>query len=67
MASCQIRQVSQVVAVVTGGASGLGRATVSRLARQGGRVLIADLPGTNGEDIAKENGNNTIFVPTDVN
>ena len=67
MASTQIREISKVIAIVTGGASGLGRATVSRLAHQGARVLIADLPGTDGEQVAKENGDQTIFVPTDVN
>jgi 3-hydroxyacyl-CoA dehydrogenase/3-hydroxy-2-methylbutyryl-CoA dehydrogenase len=62
----EIRQISKVVAIVTGGASGLGKATVSRLARHGARVLIADLPNSPGEETAKESGENTIFVPTDV-
>ena len=62
----EIRQLCRVVALVTGGASGLGKATAARLARQGGRVVIADLLGSPGEDVAKEIGGQTTFVPTDV-
>lgn len=36
MASTEIRAVSKVIALVTGGASGLGKATAARLARQVG-------------------------------
>mmetsp|Transcript_24488 Transcript_24488/g.36989 ORF Transcript_24488/g.36989 Transcript_24488/m.36989 type:complete len:249 (+) Transcript_24488:92-838(+) len=36
--------LSHIVGIVTGGASGLGAATVSALVQKGGRVLIADLP-----------------------
>lgn len=38
-------QIDQTVAVVTGAASGLGRATVQRLAAQGARVVAVDLAG----------------------
>ena len=62
----EIRSLSKVVALVTGGASGLGRATAARLSRQGAGVVIADLPTSNGENVAKEIGGNTTFVPTDV-
>ena len=62
----ELRELSKVVALVTGGASGLGKATVSRLARYGAKVIIADLPTSQGEEVAKQNGNNTIFIPTDV-
>lgn len=41
-------------AVVTGGASGLGRATAQRLARAGCRVVIADLDPERGEAVAAE-------------
>ena len=46
----------KLVALVTGGASGLGRAVASRLARNGGSVVIADLPSSAGEDVAAELG-----------
>jgi len=58
--------IKNAVALVTGGASGLGRATVERLVRQGARVILADLSTSNGNDVAKELGLNCIFVPVNV-
>ena len=40
------------VAIVTGGASGLGGAVARRLAADGATVVIADLPGSPGEAAA---------------
>lgn len=54
------------VALVTGGASGLGRAAAMRLASSGASVVIADLPGTDGEAAARELGGDGHYVPTDV-
>jgi NAD(P)-dependent dehydrogenase (short-subunit alcohol dehydrogenase family) len=53
-------------AVVTGGASGLGRATVEKLLAQGARVVIADLSSSPGAEVAKELGASCRFVPADV-
>ncbi|KAJ9582447.1 hypothetical protein L9F63_015306 [Diploptera punctata] len=58
--------ITNVVGLVTGGASGLGRATVERLIKLGGRVVLCDLATSKGHEVAKELGNNVIFVPTDV-
>ncbi|XP_042235619.1 3-hydroxyacyl-CoA dehydrogenase type-2-like [Homarus americanus] len=55
-----------LVSVVTGGASGLGRATVERIVREGGRAVICDLPTSQGAKVAEEIGDSVIFVPTDV-
>lgn len=55
-----------VVGLVTGGASGLGRATVERIVREGGRVVVCDLPTSNGYEVAKALGENATFSPTDV-
>ncbi|XP_063703532.1 3-hydroxyacyl-CoA dehydrogenase type-2 [Culicoides brevitarsis] len=54
------------VALVTGGASGLGRATVERFARAGSKVVLGDLSTSKGADVAKELGDNVVFVPVDV-
>lgn len=53
-------------AVVTGGASGLGLATVKRLLDNGAQVVIADLPTSAGESVAAELGPRVQFVPADV-
>jgi NAD(P)-dependent dehydrogenase (short-subunit alcohol dehydrogenase family) len=53
-------------AVVTGGASGLGLATARRLVARGTRVVIADLPASNGAGIAEELGPLARFVAADV-
>ncbi|XP_017482396.1 PREDICTED: 3-hydroxyacyl-CoA dehydrogenase type-2 [Rhagoletis zephyria] len=58
--------IKNAVSLVTGGASGLGRATVERLARQGARVVLADLSSSKGSEAAREIGDNVIFAPVDV-
>jgi len=55
-----------VSALVTGGASGLGLACVQRLVAQGAHVVIADLPTSNGAEIAAGLGPNVRFAPADV-
>jgi NAD(P)-dependent dehydrogenase (short-subunit alcohol dehydrogenase family) len=53
-------------ALVTGGASGLGRATVEALLEAGGNAVICDLERSNGAAVAKELGDNVAWAPTDV-
>lgn len=54
------------VALVTGGASGVGRETVLRLAREGARVVLTDLNVEAGEALAAEIGAQAAFVRQDV-
>ena len=53
-------------AIVTGGASGLGLATVRELHAQGAKVVIVDLPSSDGATIAKELGEGAAFAAADV-
>ncbi len=53
-------------ALVAGGASGLGEATVRALAKAGASVVIADLNAEKGEALADELGPATNFVEADV-
>jgi len=55
---------NSIAAVVTGGASGLGRASAEALAAAGARVAIFDLNGEAGEVLAKEIGG--VFCKVDV-
>jgi NAD(P)-dependent dehydrogenase (short-subunit alcohol dehydrogenase family) len=59
-------QLEGAVAVVTGGASGLGLAAARELGRAGAAVVLLDLPGPRGEQAARELGGEARFVPTDV-
>jgi NAD(P)-dependent dehydrogenase (short-subunit alcohol dehydrogenase family) len=54
------------VALVTGGASGLGEATVRRLHTDGAAVVIVDLPSSTGAALASELGDRATFAPADV-
>jgi len=55
-----------VGALVTGGSSGLGRASAQRLAAAGAAVVIADLPTSDGVATAETIGAGAQFVPCDV-
>jgi NAD(P)-dependent dehydrogenase (short-subunit alcohol dehydrogenase family) len=58
--------IGNSVALVTGGASGLGLATVRRLHADGAGVVIVDLPSSQGEMVAKELGDRVLFAAADV-
>lgn len=54
------------VAIVTGGASGLGRGMVELFVEEGGQVVIADVNGESGAAFANELGDAAAFKHTDV-
>ena len=54
------------VAVVTGGASGIGAGIVERIVAEGGTCIIADVQREQGERLATDLGDAARFVPTDV-
>ncbi len=58
--------LKDTVAIVTGGASGLGQATVRRIVQEGGRVGILDRENSDGAKLAEELGDAARFVPADV-
>jgi NAD(P)-dependent dehydrogenase (short-subunit alcohol dehydrogenase family) len=47
------QELSGKVAIVTGGASGLGRARIERFVEEGAAVVIADVDGARGEALAQ--------------
>jgi len=54
------------VALVSGGASGLGRATVERLHAAGASIVVLDLPTSGGADLAERLGERVRFAAADV-
>jgi len=54
------------VALVSGGASGLGRATAEALLATGVKVVILDLPSSAGKAVAERLGPGVVFAPGDV-
>jgi NAD(P)-dependent dehydrogenase (short-subunit alcohol dehydrogenase family) len=59
-------EIANNVALITGGASGLGLATVKELHANGARVVILDLPSSSGKEVAGELGDRAVFSPGDV-
>src|SRR5215813_9070018 len=62
-------RVEGKVALVTGGASGIGRATALTFAREGAKLIIADMYEEGGQQtvhLITEQGGEAIFVRTDV-
>src|ERR1700731_174035 len=56
-------EITDAVALVTGGASGLGLATTRRLLDAGAQVVVLDLKG---EEVVRELGDRARFAPADV-
>lgn len=62
-------QLRDKVTVVTGGASGIGKATALAFSREGANVVVADISVEMGDEVVsmiKQVGGDAIFVKTDV-
>src|SRR6202035_5343941 len=59
-------QIAGSTTVITGGASGLGRATAERLHGAGGKVVLLDLAKSQGTQVASTLGDRALFAPADV-
>jgi NAD(P)-dependent dehydrogenase (short-subunit alcohol dehydrogenase family) len=60
------QELAGKVAIVTGGATGLGRATVERFVEEGAQVVVADIDTARGDELVKQLGAAAAFKQTDV-
>ncbi|MEH7180431.1 3-hydroxyacyl-CoA dehydrogenase [Neobacillus vireti] len=59
-------RIQDSIALVTGGASGLGEATVRNIVKNGGKAAILDLSEERGTKLAEELGENAVFYKSNV-
>ena len=59
-------KLDEKVAVITGGSSGIGKATVQLLVEEGARVVFGDILDDRGKKLADELGENAVYLHTNV-
>lgn len=60
-----MRRLENKVAIITGGASGIGKATASLFVKEDAKVALVDINEERGKQVEKELGKNSIFVKCD--
>ena len=60
-----MKRLENRVALITGGASGMGEASVRRFIAEGARVVLADIDEDRGRAVAAEYGDSCVFVRCD--
>lgn len=64
-----MKSLDQKVAIITGAAAGIGRSCAEVFAQKGAKVVVSDLPDSDGEEVAaslREQDFEAIFIPCDV-
>jgi NAD(P)-dependent dehydrogenase (short-subunit alcohol dehydrogenase family) len=61
-----VNELTGKVAIVTGGASGLGEGLVRRFSAEGAKVVIGDVDRDGGKALAAELGDGAVFIESDV-
>lgn len=59
-------ELNEVIAVITGGASGLGQATARHIVANGGKAVLLDMDAKKGQEFENESPENLCFIKTDV-
>ncbi|KAI6674689.1 hypothetical protein NL676_002595 [Syzygium grande] len=60
------RKLEGKVALITGAASGIGKATAAKFVTHGAKVVIADIQHQLGQETAEQLGPDAVFIPCDV-
>lgn len=61
-----MERIKEKIAIITGGAAGIGETTVRLFIENGAKVILTDIDKEKGEDLAEELGKNALFVQHDV-